>query len=200
MRNELISVVALGCFLAISVGNSSGEAETVLEALTSPGRDVRLDARFRIREERRSTVKGLMEIAGAQDVGGDEEAQDQRYLNSKHLAIVLLGELRAQEAVPLLWKNLTYRVKVRYGGTEAHSIGRKYPAAGSLAKIGKPASEYVASRLLVTEDPLRQEISVWVLRQVEGEELARHIVETWLKSRPDAQANLKGALRYLDEE
>ena len=201
MKKELIAVAAVAGFFVISAVHPTREADTVLEALKSPDSNVRLEARFRIRRERRTIIKGLMQIAGSQDAGEDEQAEERRYHSSKHLAIVLLGELRTEEAVRVLWKNLTYRVKVLFGGIgETHGIGSRYPAAGSLAKIGKPASEYVASRLVVTEDALRQEIAAWILKEVEGRDLAGQIIETWLKARPGEQANLKAVLEYLDEE
>ena len=65
MRNVLIGVVALACFLAVSVANSPGEAEEAVQLLQSPDSAVRAGASITIARERRSTIKRLTDMAGS---------------------------------------------------------------------------------------------------------------------------------------
>jgi hypothetical protein len=125
------------------------------------------------------------------------------WLSSKHLAVAVLGELRAEEGIPVLIGNLTYRVKPVFGGLmETRSVGAQFPAALSLARIGGPAVSAILGRLRSTEDPLERHLCVWALMAMDGRDVARFRVEKAIKGcgpYTGWRANLEAALEYFDK-
>ncbi|MDP2897371.1 MAG: hypothetical protein Q8Q12_12585 [bacterium] len=154
-------------------------------------------------------MKALLEVVrSASDEDSTAENQWRRWQSPKYMAIVLLGELRAEEAVGLLARNITWRVQPRYGGTKTRSIPGQFPAADSLARIGGPAVEEVLRILHTSGNPLERHICVWTLIQIEGgaraegREVARFRVQKAIETcrLSDMKANLEEALKYFEKE
>ena len=153
---------------------------------------------------RESLVQALAQLvlseSGAQENG---PVGTRPWLSSKHLAIILLGELRAEEGIQALMANLTYRVKPLFGGLmETRSVGAQFPAALSLAQIGGRAGSTILGRLRSTEDPLQRHLCVWALMAMEGADVARFRVEKAIKDCGPYtawKANLEAALEYFDK-
>ena len=142
-------------------------------------------------------------------VGSDRQREYDRttgirnWNSPKHLAIVLLGQLRAEEAVRILGENLTYRVKPLVGGYETQGIAEQFPAARSLAQIGNPAVPAVMEKLRRTAESLQRHLYVWILTQVEGRDVARFRVKKAIKDcgpYTTWKANLEAAIEYFDNE
>jgi hypothetical protein len=201
---KLLAMVVLGTGVvwAISMAplhNLPGEPA----GLTSEIREEREAAAQAMCQQRAKIIKDLISLAATkvEPAPSDNQGfpQDGVWHDAKHLAILLLGDLRASEAVPALMENLCYRnpestnmprLELRYGGFA-------YPAARSLSKIGMPAVQPLLARLgVLTATAPEREICLWTLREILGEGLAKAQVEIAMeKAKTDAaRANLKAAL------
>jgi len=83
---------------------------------------------------------------------------------SIYLSILLLGELRASDAVDVLLANLTYenpKELLTFGGSRSPAF--RYPAVEALIKIGRPAFYKTLAVLKKAEDELTRELCGWVL-------------------------------------
>ncbi|HUX01607.1 MAG: hypothetical protein WBD63_12315 [Phycisphaerae bacterium] len=162
-----------------------------------------------IRQERANLVNDLIQLAAtkseAPTLDKDGFPQEGVWHDAKHLAILLLGDLRALEAVPVLMENIWYKnvesrelpsMIYRYGG-------EAYPAAKSLSKIGMPAVQPLLARLSVLrETEPERRICTWTLKEILGERLAKVRLEMAVEEVKDdaARANLKAALEQLEPE
>ena len=206
----------IGC-LALSTGtNGEAQSETVSEVarLKSDKEDVREATAQRIRVERAETIRGLVVLA-RQDVkpliiekAGNVEYVEYPWHDAKHLAILLLGDLRAQEGVAVLLDNLTYRnPRSRLSGGEddpglAEGPGW-YPAAASLIKIGMPSVGPVTEKLSgYAGNCLERRLCLVVLKGVLGSRLAKAYLEIAIEEAKDetAGANLKAALEQFESK
>lgn len=91
--------------------------------------------------------------------------------DSKHLAILLLEDFRAIEAIPVLIENLEYiNPRSIFGG-----IGYMYPSVDALVKIGMPAIDPVIEKLgTYDQDCLGRQNCVLVIKEVLGVKLGRY--------------------------
>jgi hypothetical protein len=99
-----------------------------------------------------------------------------QWRDAKHLSILLLGELRAAQAVDVLLANLLYRNPEKSAfGTATY--GFWHPAADALVKIGDPAKPKVTADLekllskpeaeWTDEDRLRIRLCEWIIEAIE---------------------------------
>lgn len=168
----------------VHVPEPTPRVTTLLDALQSDDRSVLLPARHQILNERRELIKGLIEIAAQPTRHPD--SLEKRWHGSKHQAIELLGELRAdnKEAVRALYENLDYEVKVLEGGLDrTNALEYRYPAVHSLARIGVPALERAFDEMAGSEDPLRRELCTVIAMRVLGRDHAKARVTEVLKGR-----------------
>jgi hypothetical protein len=206
MRKHLAAgLVVLVAYLAAGTAEERLQPEPdPIESLQSPDSAQRFAARSRIVQERRSLVQSLVKIArgGADDTPG-KRAQLLRLTSPKCLAIKLLGELRAEEAVPSLVQDLTYRVDTSIAGTfGGRGLGARYPAAGSLAKIGNPAVPKLLGFLGKSTERVQRHVCVWTLIAIDGRDVARFRVERAIErcGLSRTKANLEAGLEYFDKE
>lgn len=162
-----------------------------------------------ILEERRDSIKTLIELAGMPGKGkrfktGDVEEVEYPPHDAKHLAMLLLGDLRASEGVPVLLQNIEYRVpKFMALGYELGRIeGPGWrPAVESLIKIGMPSVGPVIQKLGgYSENSLGRRLCLVMLKEILGPHLATVRLEMAVKEAKDdaARANLKAALAQLE--
>ena len=172
--------------------------------LQSAQAEQRFAARSTMIQERRSLVRSLIIVARGDTRGTPRERGEPLELTSpKCLAIKLLGELRALEAVRSLVQNLAYRVDPRVAGPlGGRGLGAWYPAAASLAEIGNPAVPEVLTFLGRSTDPIERHLCVWILVRIDGRDVARFRVEKAIEScrLSDIKANLQSALEHFDKE
>ncbi len=109
--------------------------------LTAADRPTRRNAASAILEGRRRVVRRLIALAGKEVKPVGEEGGYPRfpYRDPKHLSILMLGDMRASEAVAVLVKELQYRNPRSLAGSYMDE-GGWYPAAESLAKSECPRS------------------------------------------------------------
>jgi hypothetical protein len=206
MRVSLTAgVIVFAASLAGANGEEAVPCQTdLIELLQSAQAERRFAAESRIVQERRSLVRSLVILARSDTRGTPSERDEPLELTSpKCLAIRLLGELRAQEAVRSLVQNLAYRVDPTVAGNVGRrGLGAWYPAAASLAEIGNPAVPEVLSFLGKSADPIERHLCVWILVRIDGRDLARFRVEKAIESSrlSEVKANLQAALEYFDKK
>ncbi len=85
-----------------------------------------------------SLVGGLIEM-----VAEERQEQDYEMWDRKLLAVELLGEMRAAEAVDVLLDNLWFRAS---GLVTERALETIYPCVGALIRIGEPSVEGILRR------------------------------------------------------
>ena len=212
---NLIAWFTAGC-LALSMADG-GEVQPDLPpdvtGLKGDKEDIREAAAQRIRARRAQTVTGLVALA-REDVKphvwkmGNAEFFEYPWHDAKHLATLLLGDLRAQEAVPVLLDNLTYRnprsliTGGREGPGRAEGPGW-YPAVASLIKIGMPPVGPVLEKLGgYNGNCLGRRLCLVVIKEILSPRLAKARLEIAIEEAKDetARANLKAALQQFDSQ
>ena len=125
--------------------------------------DILIESEYMSPAEREEIVSDIGKI-----VDMDSNAEPQWH-ESKHLAILLLGDLHATEGIDVLFENLKYRNPDRLAGSYLHPLGY-YPAAGSLARIGPPVLEKARALLMQTDDDLTKKLCEWIISEAENQE------------------------------
>lgn len=198
------------CFIVFAAYLAAGTAEETVQpkadpvmSLQSPKMSDRANAYSELRRQRIELVRALMHVVGsASDKYSTSEDLSQRCRSPKYLAILVLGELRAGEAARLLARNITWRVRPRYGGTNARLVPGQFPAAESLARIGGPAVSAVLGILHRTASPVKRHLCVWTLIAIDGRDVARFRVQNAIEQSrlSGVKALLEEALEYYEKE
>jgi hypothetical protein len=180
------------CFLAQLVSDVV-LGESSMSALTASHVAQREEAAVAIRNERGQRIRDLIEFT--------RKAPDRtEWHDGKHLAILLLGDLRAVEAVPLLVENILYRnPRTLYMMGPLNESGM-FPGVEALVKIGMPAIDPVVAKLgpVGEEDQLRRN-GCWIVREVLGNRLAQARMQIAIEEAkdPTTRKNLEASLAYL---
>lgn len=154
---------------------------------------------------RQRTVSTLLGVVG------DEEALEQwsqaaraagkedDWRTPRTVAMRLLGDLRAAEAVPILFEQLMYD-KPWTTSTDSWTMGDRYAAAAALVKIGTPAVRPGIDRIKVTKHDLERRACVWILHEVEGVAVTRLRLqhELQIEEKPLFRHRLRLALGILE--
>jgi hypothetical protein len=125
--------------------------------------------------------------------------QRERYLPSfdeKLLAVQLLGEMRAAEAVEVLLDNIWFCPSP---GVDEKVIEAGFPCVGALIKIGKPSVAGIMARLDRQYQYRDMGILVMyhvVVRKVQGREASRALLQAELEKARTRQANVVEMLYY----
>ena len=199
------------CLIVLAASLAAGTAEDALQPEPDPTKLLqsadpaqRFAAKSRIVQERRSLVRSLVKIVWSDAADApSKRAEILRLSSPKCLAIRLLGELRAEEAISTLVRDLTYYVDTSIAGTlGGRGLGARYPAAGSLAKIGSPAVPRIVGVLRSTTNPLERHICVWTLIAIDGRDVARFRIKKAIERcrLSGMKANLEAALQHLDAD
>lgn len=145
-------------------------------------------------ENRQSVTRKLMEVLQGEDGKGMEG----------YIAVEALGTMRAGEAAGLLASIID--APLAYGASWSVTMDGWFPCAAALVKIGKPGAsacleEIVRLTLEEKERPFKQKLLCSVIVRVEGEKVARILLEDE-KARvtdPQQTENLERALGFIDE-
>lgn len=215
-----MSVLAVGLFVSNKdsqeVRNQPSESEKSYEnpyaGLTSRDLKEREQAAEAVHNEHTELIKRLIQLA-AQKVERrfpDDPTSSYPWHDSKHLSLLLLGDLRAVEAVLVLLENLEYKNPKTILVWEQLGIGGWYPAAEALSKIGTPAVGPTIDKLGAYPPEARGNlICCWILREILGVRLARLRLQIAIEETKDeaVKTNLTAALpdfktlqEKLDEE
>jgi len=167
--------------------------------LSATDEKLREGAAKAIRDGQARLVKELIDYAAApaQPLHPDRPTSTENpWHDSKHLSILLLGDLRASEAVPALLTQLQYiNPRELYGSRPDQ--GGWHPAAEALSKIGMPAVGPTIEKLASLGPRNKSgELCCWILRKILGVKLGRARLQIAIEETRSetAKANLKAAL------
>jgi hypothetical protein len=136
-----------------------------------------------ILEERKTTIKTLIDAINQKDV-------DSHYGSPMHQAIILLGMLRAEEAVGILTKNLIYLPLTRTGGYRIDG-GDETPGyhvcARALVTIGEPSIDSMLYKIRLAKSVEERQVAAWVIMKIDGSDQALHRLDTLIKDGPQIQ-------------
>jgi len=199
MKIASVFIIVLGIavpglnFLAGEENNpTESDSKSIKEILM--GKDVEAVGRLKMRlpKERREMIQDLIFIIEK------EPTEEKEFLDGAQVvAVFLLGMLRAEEAVKPLANNIDKVARFDI----ASSLGG--PCFGALVRIGKPASLECLERLAAEDEKKvedrrigRRELFLMVVRYVEGEEVAKFMLQHAIEKEKDAKrkANLGSAL------
>ena len=177
----------LGIAAAYAIaGNDGAEAwEEAIQRIRSDDAKSRLAAARELTERRAQTIKALIAIVKEPVPDGAAEAKDPAdaikasFNNSRQIAIELLGEYRATEAVDVLITNISYRVASISSGE--YTVASAYPSVRALAKIGTPSLAAIIARLDQPATEKEMKLFATVFRLVDGEDVAILRAELALK-------------------
>ncbi len=175
--------------------SQAGESHKELyHGLTSENIKDREQAAEDIRNDRSTLIKKLIQLAGEKVEPLPNEGFEiviYPWHDSKHLSMLLLGDLHADEAVPVLLKNLEYKnPRSEFGGYMGS--GGWYPAAESLSKIGIKAVDPVIKKL-TSYDPNSKgsNLCCWILKEILGDKLARYKLQLTIEETKDENVKKK---------
>ena len=166
---------------AVTATNSQSQQEEAKEIQNQAERI------WDLQRERTENIKFLLDIA---------KNDNERWNEVRVLAVRVLGEIRAEEAVPILIENIDIiHLRIIKEKTEA----TLEPCRTALIKIGK------ASSRLALEELAKDMIDNWrllltqVIQKVEGNEVGTFIIERAIKSAasPKAKENLGKSLDLI---
>jgi hypothetical protein len=164
---------------ATSTGwTNAPDARSVVELLRSSELADLIRARDTVRSERRELISALLAVADRED---NEADLSKRWLTPKCFALERLGELRPDDpyTIRAITKHLKYEVRRDIADTlgDMDDPSLKYPAVGALVKIGHPALKFAWYQVEMSTDPLERELCTWIIRQVQGYEVAKYLLE-----------------------
>jgi len=187
-------LLAQRCFCqTASTANPFAQPNTndaIFHSLTSSNFDARLNATVKLDTQRTETIQKLIAIADSTNSP-----------DIKVFAVVVLGEYRAVEAVPVLLKNLDWdwsRGGIVLSGNEDWAV-RLWPVSSALEKIGVPAVPALMDQIEGTDDAKMIGKCVSICEKIEGADVAQFRLQKALKTETDAQkrARLETALKAI---
>lgn len=130
--------------------------------------------------------------------------QDTKSSNfQKCSAAYFLGEMRIPDAVFALAEHVTLRKEASDYLVKGLPVMKEYPAVEALIKIGKPSTIQMIRNLEDSSDSLFRELSTRVIRDVEGADIGRIIIQKAIKKQANSKKKerLQAALssKYLTD-
>ena len=175
------------------------DSKSIKEILTGKDSEAVSRLKMRLPEERREMIQDLISIIEK------EPTEIEGFLdNSQVVAAYLLGMLRAEEAV----KPLADKIDLGAQFVLETTMETTWPCFGALKRIGKPASLECLERLATQDGKKikdknigRRELFLMVVRYVEGEEVAKFMLQRAIEKEEDEKrkANLGSALKLLEK-
>lgn len=89
----------------------------------------------------------------------------------------VLAAYRAPEAVDELLQIVAFKSQFVLRYSRDNTLGDYYPAAGALAKIGKPALRSTIWELTKESPPQRRKNLCWIIGAIEGKKVGRWRIE-----------------------
>jgi len=191
VRKLAMQIVVVSLAVGGGMAQDGGHV-AIRDALTSPDMAERTRCVNEIRDGRRTTIEGLLQVLPAEraDIRGTDR-------DPFVVAVSLLGELRAREATARLLEHLDYEINTRWGKAEA---GSRYPCALALSKIGGvEVANAVAQQIAEEPDAKRRAMRTWLIYAVLGEPLGKVQLELQLRGRPedDGAKRIRAAIEDL---
>lgn len=203
--STIIAILILGAWVTVSTLYSAPPEISVppsepsmsnFSGLEAEKREDREKASELILKQHQRLVQHLIELSDKPD---PLEFSPYEWHNSKHLAILLLGDLRAVEAVHVLLEHLEYKNPRNIMGSYM-DLGGYFPAAEALSKIGMSAVRPTIEKLgSYTKDSQGRRLCCWILKEILGVRLARVRLQIAIEESRDSavKKNLTAALPYF---
>lgn len=190
----IVGAVLLGFVCQASFSAGRGTPIKAIEQLLSQDAKTRITAVDDLLAERQGTITNL--IALIQD-----KSPNSQWLfwdSSENLAIRVLGEMRAVEAVPALVKWATPPAG-GFKNVSAQIGPGTSPAAQALVKIGKPAERALLEVAKQSPQKMIWSISLSILQKIEGPKCLEVILVDAIAKETEAaaKANLQEGLKRL---
>ncbi len=168
--------------------------EALFQAITSTNRDTRLQAAIQLDGERNQLIQRL--VLALNSTNQPKE---------KIEAVIVLGEYRAQEAVPILvdhleWDDFASGSFFNAFVPKEESESKLSPVTSALRKIGLPALPALMGRIFKTSDPRVAKKCVVCCCLIEGVGVSRKRFEEQIKTESDQakKEKLESALSILN--
>lgn len=157
----------------------------------SPFKDAR--QRFRDRNDLLRDLILFVENTDPNMPGSDENLYARRLA-----AVVVLGNMRARQAVPMLIENLVTISPLFRSGD---AFGQPSPCVEALVRIGKPASTACLGALATEEDLIRRKLLLQVVKRVETPDVAKFMLAQAIANArlPEEKSKLELALSDLKQ-
>lgn len=173
-------------------GACGGDTNSV-SGLLSANPLERQHASDRVLKQRADIIRELVSVIERPDT-------DKSCDGPLHRAIVLLGKLRAEEAVEPLADRLMF-IPEGFRVEEDIPSEAYYVSAVALVQIGYPSINVMLSRIKLTQDQRERSLAGWVVSQIEGKEQAsyrlRRLAETDSSSRAIWDTAAAGISAYV---
>jgi len=131
------------------------------------------------------------------------KAVEYPWRDNKHLSILLLGDLRASEAVPVLVENIEYE-NTKIIDVWGHlDKSERYPAVEALIKIGMPSVEPVIEKMArYDKECVARYNCVFIIERILGTHLAKEKLKIVIEQTKDpaVRKNLEAVLPLLKTE
>lgn len=160
-----------------------------LRELEDSAREVRTAAFEKMREDRLQRIQALLAFV--------ERPGDDQVDGTRCLALRLLGEYRAAEALVVLLRQLDFLPR---GIVAEERIATEYyyPSVWALCQVGYPAFPALLDEVANSSDAERRKLAAWILFRVEGRSYAiTRLLDTASQRSPEAGLRLQEAAEYL---
>jgi len=190
------SVLVMLATFALAQGQSRLKEPAQFRDLESPDVATRVACLDTSVKERAGRVAALLRIAKL-------PYESKKTKSPKELAIALLGEYRAVEAVDFLVENVSFRPAVALADAfKELSPFDGYPSAQALVKIGTPCMEGIFRRMSKPCDKTEIRLFAYLVRTLDGHELGLYRLDAAAKraeaaNDPVARTNFRNLIeRY----
>jgi hypothetical protein len=162
--------------------------------LNSTDRGVRLQSAIQLDLQRSLLIQKLIDVLKSTN-SADVKAE----------AVIVLGEYRATEAVPILVKNIEWDDLMRINSPPSGHMVREDmeeltgPVSGALLKIGSPAVQVLVDRIAETDDTNVAAKCVRICYSIEGLEIVQFRLQSLLAKQTDQKrkGRIQSALEVL---
>jgi hypothetical protein len=193
LGQSLLSVYSQETGLEKPISAESNQ-ETALQAIVSTNGETRMQAAIQLDRERERLIQRLISVLNSTN-------RDVEKIES----VIVLGEYRAEEAVPILVEHFEWDDAAHGGFTSGpmprEAIERKLmPVSFALKKIGMPAIPALLNNILKTEDSKITKKCVVCCCLIEGIDITRKRLEDRIKSEmnQDNKLKIESALKILN--
>jgi hypothetical protein len=175
-----------------------------IDALMSKNPVVRFEGFEAVKKQYKQLVEELIKLASVKfesvPINDPNNSEYIKYYD-KYYAIVLLGDIEANKAVPVLLDNLEFKNKYYVFGDSYTDPERLYPSAVALTKIGAYAIRPTIKKLgKYSKNQVGQKICCWILKEVLGAKLAKASIQIAIEETTNVseKQNLKDTIPILD--
>ena len=197
-----VTFLLLLCYSCVYVFGIVSE----LSELQSSNRNIRVAAQKKILENQSKLIDELIQYASAdvkpQPKPHPDFPDSYPRLDSKHLSTLMLGELRAIDAIPVLIENIEYKNSRSFFDDRIPTLVELFPAVEALMKIGMPAIDPVIEKLGTYDKECQgRRNCVWIIKDVLGIYLGRCKLQRSIEKTTDEtiKKNLQAIMPQFSE-